>query len=82
MTDKRNESQFDTTINVGPEGIHKMDKEGVSKVDAKSGKGLFVPFTMTHKETGTSLSGSHLTEEAYNDMVKRHGEKWNIQRND
>lgn len=80
MTDKRSEGQFNTTINVGPEGVHKMDSEGVSKVEPSTGKGLFVPFSMTHKETGYHLEGSHLSEEAYNDMVKKHSEKWDIKR--
>jgi len=42
----RNNEDFNeggTTIDVGAEGIHKMDKTGVSKVDVKTGKGLFIP---------------------------------------
>lgn len=82
----RNNEDFEngnTVINVGAEGVHKMDKTGVSKVDLNTGKGLFIPFTMTSKKNPeVSFSGSHIGEEAYNQMVERHGEKWDIKRND
>jgi len=82
----RNNDDFEqggTTINVGPEGIHKMDKSGVSKVNEGTGKGLFIPFTMTsRKSPEVSFSGSHIGEEAYNQMVERHGENWDIKRHD
>lgn len=72
-----------TTINVGPEGVHKMDKSGVSKVDLKTGKGLFIPFTMTSKKNpDVSFSGSHIGEEAFQSMVKSAGDKWHIERHD
>lgn len=78
MTDKRSESQFDgTTVNVGPEGVHAMDKNGVSKVDLNTGKGLFIPFTMTSKKTGISFSGSH-TAAGLEVFRKHHGENWDI----
>ena len=77
----KDKDQFaENVINVSAEGVHKINKEGVSKVDTNTGKGLFVPFRMTHKGTGNVLSGSHLSEEAFNDMVKKHSEKWNIER--
>jgi|APGre2960657404_1045060.scaffolds.fasta_scaffold304066_2 hypothetical protein len=82
----RNNEDFNeggTTIDVGAEGIHKMDKTGVSKVDVKTGKGLFIPFTMTSRSNPEiSFSGSHIGEEAYNQMAERHGEKWDIRRHD
>jgi hypothetical protein len=81
----RNNGDFDNglTINVGQDGIHAMSKEGVSKVDEKTGKGLFIPFTMTSKKNPEiSFSGSHIGEGAYNQMVERHGEKWDIKRHD
>jgi len=82
----RNNKDFSdggTTINVGPEGVHKMDKSGVSKVDTKTGKGLFIPFTMTSKNNPEiSFTGSHIGEEAFKQMAERHGEKWHIERHD
>lgn len=81
----RNNKDFNeggTHINVGPEGVHKMDKTGVSKVDLNTGKGLFIPFTMTSKKTGISFTGSQLGEDAYNHWVQVHGEKWNFERHD
>ena len=81
----RNNKDFNdggTTINVGPEGVHKMDKGGVSKVDLNTGKGLFIPFTMTSKKTGISFSGSQLSEAAYQHWVDTHGDKWHFERHD
>lgn len=80
MTDKRSEGQFDgTTVNVGPEGVHAMDKTGVSKVDLNTGKGLFIPFTMTSKRNpDISFSGSH-TRAGLEVFRKHHGEKWHIE---
>jgi len=77
---ERTEGQFEgTTVNVGPDGVHAMNKEGVSKVDLKTGKGLFTPFTMTSKSNpNISFTGSH-TEAGLKMMRERHGEKWDIQ---
>ena len=70
--------QIKTTINVSKEGIHKMDSEGVSKVNEKTGEGLFIPFTMTSKMTVISFSGSALGHAHLDDMKKRHGEGWDF----
>jgi hypothetical protein len=70
--------QINTTINVSKEGIHKIDSEGVSKVNESTGEGLFVPFTMTSKKTGISFSGSALGKAHLDDMKKRHGEGWDF----
>lgn len=82
----RNNKDFQdggTTINVGPEGVHKMDKSGVSKVDLKTGKGLFIPFTITSKSNpNISFSGSHIGEEAFNQMVESTKGKWHVERHD
>jgi hypothetical protein len=65
--------QIKTTINISKEGIHKMDSEGVSKVNESTGEGLFVPFTMTHNKTGVSFSGSALGKAHLDEMKERHG---------
>lgn len=82
----RNNKDFEdggTTINVGPEGVHKMDKKGVSKVDLNTGKGLFIPFTITSKSNpNISFSGSHIGEEAFNQMVESTKGKWHVERHD
>lgn len=79
---ERSEDQFQTTVNVGPEGMHAMTKEGVSKVDPVTGKGLFRGFTMTSKANpNISFTGSH-TEAGLKMMQERHGEKWDIKTHD
>lgn len=65
--------QIKTTINISKEGIHKMDSEGVSKVNESTGEGLFVPFTMTKGEV--SFSGSALGKAHLDEMKERHGPK-------
>lgn len=67
--------QIKTTLNVSSEGIHKMDSEGVSKVNLDTGEGLFVPFTMTHTKSGQSFSGSALGKTHLDDMKARHEPK-------
>lgn len=81
----RNNDDFSggMTVNVGPEGVHAMTKEGVSKVDLNTGKGLFIPFTMTSKKNpDISFTGSQIGEDSYNHWVKTHGEKWDFTRHD
>jgi len=76
---ERSEDQFKgTVVNIGPEGAHAMNDEGVSKVDLNTGKGLFTGFTMTSKKNpNVSFTGSH-TAAGLKMMRERHGDKWDI----
>lgn len=72
MSSGQEDGKIKTTINISKEGIHKMDSEGVSKVNKSTGEGLFVPFTMTSKKTGVSFSGSALGKAHLDEMKSRH----------